>query len=135
MFQRMLLFKSPLSHTLSAIVVIVSFIIDYITGLADCIIMTFTLGLTVAFVYYGYKAFKGKVSHDFDVIVKALNYSLLVSLFFGGLAFWYLIEPFEIVDTGRYRYHSWTFGSFCLSVSLFCLYLRCLMSYKLKNTE
>ena len=130
---RKLLRKSKLIYPLAAVLFIASIILDYRTGLEDYKLITITIGFVVTFIYLGFKAAKGPVSQDLDVASKAAKYSSLVFVLFGAAAMWYLIEPFEIVNTGRYKYHAWTFGSFLLSISLFCLYLRLLMSYKQKN--
>ncbi|MCF2858727.1 hypothetical protein L1286_14665 [Pseudoalteromonas sp. SMS1] len=125
--------KPTLIYSLSALMFIISIILDFRTGLEDYKLISITVGFISVFIYIGYKAAKGPISKDVDVAAKAARYSVLIFMLFGAGAIWYLIEPLKIVNTGRYKYHSWTFGSFLLSISLFCLYVRLLMLYKLSN--
>ena len=104
-------------------------LLDFIIGegLIDCFITSITLCFIFVYIYMGYKL----VEKCQYIYLKQSMKPKLAVLFLIGLAlllgfvsyFFYLSEPYAIVDTGRYKYHGWTFGLFLLSHSIFILYL------------
>lgn len=112
--------------------IVLDFIID--DGFIDYSIISVTLCFIFVYIYMGYKLVE---KCQFIYIKQSIKPKLAV-LFLIGLAlslsvvsyFFYLSEPYAVVDTGRYKYHGWTFGMFLISHSIFILYLLAFGTYR-----